>query len=502
MKSDLKHDLDYHNRQIIPRWLPHHKKILITTSSKKQSYIPTEYEIEQHNKLRDDWRMNKSISFAVQLVASADILNLTNDEYYKEALFFIKQQNNLITNNELYKNLFSFSTDDYYDILNINQNIRKSIKDIKEKLLVCINDPILWIDLAYYYTISSCKKKAEKCIRVALSLNNYSPYIIRSAVRFFVFCQEPERALYILKNSPNLLSNPLLLSAEISVSEAFHFTTKNAKKGISLLNDGRHSCDDLAELNASIATIECNFGNLKKGKKLINNALLGPNENTLAQIQYLSKRNNLPFSLQQFEVPCRYEANAFNNLYLHNYKDVITETKKWFDFHPFSPRPAMLFSFVNSTFFNGYEESISIIDKTFKLLPLNNLLLNNKAFALAKIGKIKEANDCIKTILSSDRNESDDLDNNTLKATMGLIAYRSGIPDEGRKLYKEAVEHFEKSGNIINQARALFFWSEEEKAYNTEEANKILSKASEITKKYNIQEVQILLDNNIKQTLS
>jgi tetratricopeptide (TPR) repeat protein len=492
----MKLDLDYHNRQIIPRWLPYNKKSLVDTQREVKLDAPTENEIIQYIKLKDDWKLNKnSMSIAIQLVATADMLNLTDDEYYREALSFIENHKNLIKGNKLIEDfLFPDDNSDNFDSKNISPSNRKLIKEIKRKLLVYINDPILWIDLAYYYTISCCNKKAEKCIRIALNLNNYNPHVIRSAVRYFVFCQEPERALHILRKSPNLLINPLLLSAEISVAEAFDFKTNNIKRGIALLHEQTQSSNNLAELNASIATIECNFGNLKKGKKLINNALITPNENTLAQIQYLSNRNNFVFTPQQFEVPCRFEADALNYLYTYQYKEVIAETRKWFDFHPFSSRPAVLNSFVNSTIFNEYEKAISIIDESLKLLPANSLLLNNKAFALAKSGRTNEAMDCIKAIQSSGINEFDDIDKNTLKATSGLIAYRSGNPEEGRRLYKEAVEYFDKIGNFTLKARALFFWAEEEERFNKMESEKILLNVIDIAKKNNVQEVKILLE--------
>ena len=90
-----------------------------------------------------------------------------------------------------------------------------------------------------------------------------------------------------------------------------------------------------------LTDIECHFGNLKKGKKLINSALITPNENTLAQIQYLSNRNNFVFTPQQFEFPCRFEADALNYLYTYQYKEVIAETRTWFDFQPFSSRSSL-----------------------------------------------------------------------------------------------------------------------------------------------------------------
>ena len=491
----MKLDLDYNNRQIIPRLLPYKNKSIFLTDKKIEDFEPEESDIQQYMKLKIDWDQNKSMSFAIQLVATAETLNLVDDDYYLEALSFIKYHNNLITDNQLLKYyLDPINNNDDDNCYSINLNCRELIREIKGKLLLYINDPVLWTDLAYYYVISRNKIKAERCISIALALNNYNPHIIRSAVRYFVYCQEPEKALYVLRKSPNLIINPTLLSAEISVAEAFHLKTVNVKKGIALLRENRHSHNLLAELNASIATIELNYGNIKKGKKLVNNALIDPNENTLAQIQYLAQKNNFVFFPQKYEVPCRYEADSLNYFYKNSYREVIVETRKWFDFHPFSSRPAILNSFVNATIFNNHEEAISIIDESLKLSSGNSLLLNNKAFSLAKIGKIDQAKECIKEIRTSKTNDFDNIDNNTLKATLGLIEYRSKNPEEGRKLYQEAVDFFEKNGYYDLQARALYFWAEEEENFNVVESKKILSKASDIALKYNVQETKALLE--------
>ena len=493
----MKLDLDYNNRQIIPRWLPFQLGLLLNKQKKIKPDTSAGNDIFHYEKIKAEWRLNKTVSFAIQLVATADILDFTEDEEYKEALLFINKHKTVLSDNKLLEDFFTLVDDreDYYTTMKSDNS--KSIREIKTKLSFYIYDPILWIDLAYYYTISRCKKKADKCIRIALSLNNYNPHIIRSAVRYLVFCQEPEKALDLLRKTPNLLYNPLLLSAEISVAEAFKIKTNNIKKGVTLIQENKFPPNDLAELNASIATIECNFGNVKKSKKYINNALVEPNENILAQIQYLSNRNDMLFSPQQYEVPCRFEADAYNYFYSYRYKDVISEARKWLDFHPFSSRPAILSSFVNSTFFDEYEDAISIIDESLKISAGNSLLLNNKAFALAKSGRTEEAVDCIKSIQISGSDEFDDADKNTLKATLGLIEYKKGNPAEGYRLYKEAADYFSKNGYLTLQARALFFCFEEEEKFNKENAQKILSQIIDITKKNDLKEIKILLENKL-----
>jgi Flp pilus assembly protein TadD len=491
----MKLDIEYNNRQIIPRWLPHQACKKVFQINGETPGKPTEIENLNHENLIADWKANKSISYAIQLVASSELLGITDTYSQKEALMFLKSKNTHLKDNLLLNNLLN--PDEIKDDNIISQNndlIRKAISSIKTKLISFCTDSILWTDLAYFYTISGNKQKAEKCIRIAIGLNSYNPHIVRSAARYYVYRDDPEQALCILRNSPNITKNPMLLSSEISIAEAFSIKSKFVKKGQMILQNSNLSRGLLSELNATIATIECNYGNLKKGKKYINEALERPNENSLAQIQYLYNKNNIPFSAQNFDVPCQFEANAWNDFYTFQYREAIAESRNWFDFHPFSSRPVLLNSYIKQTIFDEHEGAVSIIDEYLKFALGNSALLNNKAFSLAKLGKLNEAKKCIFKIVDPNDSQFDDTDKNVLRATLGLIKYKEGDPNGGRNLYKDAVEFFKKDGNFPLVARALYYWSEEEKCFDPINAEKIKREAKFLVEKYKIKETKILLE--------
>jgi Flp pilus assembly protein TadD len=492
----MKLDIEYNNRQIIPRWLPHQIGKKVFKINGKIPIEPTDIENLNHKNLINDWGENKSISYAIQLVASSEILGLTDTVSYKEALIFLKSKNSYLKDNLL---LDDFLNPEEIRDDNISQNndlIHKAISSIKTKLITYCTDSILWTDLAYFYTISGNKQKAEKCIRVALGLNSYNLHIIRSAARYYVYRDDPEQALHILRNSPSIKKSPMLLSSEISIAEAFNIKSMFVKNGQTILQNSDVSQGSLSELNATIATIEYNYGNLKKGKKYIREALEKPNENTLAQIQYLYNKNSIPFSSQDFDVPCQFEANAWNDFYTFQYRDAITESQNWFDFHPFSSRPVLLNSYIKQTIFDEHEEAVSIIDKYLKFAHGNSALLNNKAFSLAKLGKIDEAKKCIYKIVNPNNSQFDDTDKNVIRATLGLIEYSAGNPDSGRNLYKDAVNYFKQNRNISLAAKALYYWSEEEKSINPINAEKLRREAEDLVEKHKIQETKILLEKD------
>jgi tetratricopeptide (TPR) repeat protein len=430
------------------------------------------------------------------------MLGIIDTPSYKDALTFLKREDSSLVNNKLFKGLL-YQDDDTQGEMNCIDNglVDESIRNIKSKLLIYCKDSILWTDLAYYYTISGNNKKAERCIRIALALNSYNSHILRSAARYYVYCNDPEQALCILRNSPNIKNNPMILSSEISIAEAFNVKSKLIKNGQTVLENAGFSQSLLSELNATIATIECNYGNFKKGKKYIREALEKPNENTLAQIQFLCNKSNIPFPTQSFNVPCSFEANTWNNFYTFQYREAITESQNWFDFHPFSSRPVILNSYIKQTIFDEHDGAIAIIDKYLKFEPGNSALLNNKAFSLVKLGKIDEAKKCIYKIINPNNSQFDDTDQNVLRATLGLIEYNSGNPDGGNNLYKDAVDSFKRDRNFSLVARALYYWSEEEKLINPINAEKLRREAEFLVEKYKIQETKILLGKIQKKNL-
>ncbi|MDR2083744.1 MAG: hypothetical protein LBP67_01960 [Bacteroidales bacterium] len=493
----MKLDIEYNNRQVIPRWLTHHSCRKIIMPQNVIILKPTEVEIANHEKLIEEWKSNKTNSFSIQLIASSEVLGLTKTESFKEAVSLVKKQKDILNENLLLKDFLHEDYDDDIGAVLLNSiDIRNSIRDIKSKLMIFSNDPILWIDMAYFYTISGHKSKADKCIRVALSFNNCNPHIIRSSSRYYVLCEDPEKALYIIRSSPNFKRNPLLLSSEIAISEGFGLKSKGIKNGLMLIQDGNNSKKLLSELNIAIATLECNSGNLKKGKKYIAESLFGINENTLAQIQYLSKKNDINFLPDQFNIPCKFEVDAWYNYYNHNYVEAADQSEKWFNFHPFSTRPIVLNSYIQGTILNKHKEAVDIINRSLLLSPTNSILLNNKAFSLAKLDKIDEARECINKIGSALEDGFDQDDFNVLKATMGLIEYRSGNQKDGNRLYNESYEYFKRNNEYTLEARALFFWSLEEAKYNQENAKKLRAQADELGKKYKIYEIEELLKNN------
>jgi hypothetical protein len=110
------------------------------------------------------------------------------------------------------------------------------------------------------------------------------------------------------------------------------------------------------------------------------------------------------------------------------------------------------------------------------------------------------ARECINKILKQTISQ-DDL--SVVNATRGLIEYRDNNPKEGRNLYKKAVDKFNVSARRVREARALYFWSEEEKRFDSEKyiilRNQVEKLSEKLIDKNDINEIKMLLNKKGNQ---
>jgi tetratricopeptide (TPR) repeat protein len=115
-------------------------------------------------------------------------------------------------------------------------------------------------------------------------------------------------------------------------------------------------------------------------------------------------------------------------------------------------------SFIASTILEDYKQAEEIIKQSLRSNPKDTLLLNNLAFTYASSGRIRKAKEVLKSIGTLDGESSLAV---TVKATRGLIAFRSGRRDEGRSLYLEAIEESKRYERSFQALAALSYAREE-----------------------------------------
>jgi len=193
-----------------------------------------------------------------------------------------------------------------------------------------------------------------------------------------------------------------------------------------------------------LATVELREGSVRKSKKLFLKSLESPNDNSMAQLEWASNRANL-FDIKpsDYDIKNNYEALAADSFHNQSWEECIKYSEKWFIDMPFTKRPAQLGAHVASYFLDDIQTAIDFTRAGLVSNPNDPLLLNNMAYYLAKEGSIDEAEKyLIKGAAIPDIESSLKI---CMIATEGVISFRSGEVEKGRKKYLEAIELSEKA---------------------------------------------------------
>lgn len=346
---------------------------------------------------------------------------------------------------------------------------------LKSRLRIWPTDALAQVDLAREYTILGQRQKAVRPVTTALALAPTSPFVIRSAARFFLNDGDHDQALNVVRRAPNLASDPWLLAAEVAISAAIGRGTRYGRVARSLLSRGAFSPKHLSELACAMATIELESGNRRMARKLFVAGLESPTENAAAQAEWaFSEIENLDVATQV--VPERsYEAEALSHLGHGDWNQAVENARLWRLDEPFSARAAYFGSWTASVVRDDAELALQFADLGLSTKPKDKLLLNNKAVALALLGRLNEARQAIRSISVA---ELDGMQA-TYVATQGMLEYRFGRPETGRILYERAREITRKQKNVREETWSMLFQAREERRFDSDAADILLTDARE-----------------------
>lgn len=456
----MNNDIDYTNRQLIPRLLPYRTANLLSLNISSNSlWAITNKERNNYIKLKNEWKLNKSIVVALQILT----YELYNKELNqsKEIIIFLNKNKKFLNKieigilNAVLDKSKNVNFDNHYDI--DEERVHNNIRLLKNDRELYINNPIVWCDLGYYYTVLGQYKKAKKCYKAAIALNSNNKFIIRSASRFFLHTENPEEGLYLIRKSPNIKNDPGLISAEIAFSEILEIKSKFIDHGILLIKNRNIGELEKNELFAQLATIEFSYGKKGRGKKYVESSLYAPNENILAQFEYLSKSYKIDdnFSSDQYDVLCKHEAETRKYFYNENYKKSLESALKWIDFQPFSSHPAIMGSYISAVALENHKKAIDIAKRALKNSPRENMLLNNLAYSYASVGRVEDA---LKTLKRINLFSLEPYEKYAVIATIGLTEINRNNLEVGKKYYAKSISYFRTTNNFILLSRALLFY--------------------------------------------
>jgi len=333
---------------------------------------------------------------------------------------------------------------------------KELIRFIRQENALFPYNPIAYCELSRCYTLLGLGKKAVESMGVALHLAPQSRYISRCAARLFLQIGDIDRAHSIVTNNPALKSDPWLLASEIAINSTLGRNSRYAKYGLAVLSSDSLSPYCCSELASALGTLELANGGRKKSIKLLNKALIAPNDNSLAQAEWIvGEYKNLPLKFGDYSsLPLKSEADARFAFLTNNFEKSLIESVHWMEDLPYDKNPILFGSNIAHTFLKDYTTAARILKIGLIANPNDAILLNNLAYVMALGG---DANEAIPIIENPAFNDASlPIDSIICHiATTGLINFRTGNIEHGRELYLEAINLAKEKGSdahLINKA--------------------------------------------------
>jgi len=459
-----------------------------------------------------DFRENEAIPFAADLISASIVNGFIDDEDVKKAARFILSKQNQATQSQsdLSKKILSSNENSIEPSINNNiaikelenhlseqkfeiQKHRLKIQQLKKYVIDFQYDPIAWVELSRYYTILGQKKQAIESMKISVQLAPENRFVLRSAVRLFFHYDEFDLAHDILRKKNVTNFDPWLMSAEIAVASRREKNSRFIKRGIELINSKNLSPFSITELASSIGTIELLSGNRKKSKKMFSKSLLAPNDNSLAQIEWiLENKDKFLIDRNQINIQPKYnfEAESYSSFYNKKLEDALNNTYKWFLDMPFSRQPVLIGSNI-ADILDKRNLSIEFLELGLAVHLNDAQMLNNIAYYLALENKTKDA----LSYLEKARTQGTDKTETTkicIIATQGLISFRENKYEKGRKEYLEAIEETRLKKNESLNHIAILNYAREEILAKTDKVESIMQDVNKISESDDTNNISIM----------
>jgi tetratricopeptide (TPR) repeat protein len=336
--------------------------------------------------------------------------------------------------------------------------IYRSIAALKRQVRGMPRNAIAWLEMSRQYTLLGQNEQALKAMEAALSLAPEHRFVVRSGARLLVHLDQHDRAHRLVSRVAGAATDPWLVSAEIATASLAERPPTLVRHGRRLMEHAGLPPAHLTELAASLGTLDLEAGRDRQARRLLGRSIEDPNENALAQVEWAREAEKLTIHglqerLEQDEES--FEARALAAANAGRTEQALAEAWHWFFDEPFSTEPA-LFGSHEAAKIMRFEEGIAFAEHGLQANPQQPVLRNNLAFCLARLDRAEQAAVELRKINRDDMG-SDDLA--YVVATEGLIAFRSGDHDRGRRLYLEALQLTKRP---TNRALALLMLAVEE----------------------------------------
>ena len=247
------------------------------------------------------------------------------------------------------------------------------------------------------------------------------------------------------------------MASEIAVSSVLKRSSRQIKSGRELVLSGNISPYSSSELCFAICKEDYNADKRKDWQKMFGLGLKAPNENSLAQAEYIVKEEaKMRFDYGQYgAISHKSEADTRNYYGLGKYEEAFLSSVNWIHDYRFSHEPVAFAFDISCTFLKKYDYSVAIVKKWLETNPQDHATMNNLIYALGLSDNIEEAEQYLSRINVEKQLEEKVENGICLLATQGLVAYRKHDIEEGRTKYLLSIEVAKRihDKNLAGKAR-------------------------------------------------
>lgn len=471
----------YHNRLVIPIWRRFSDAVKLNELSSTDNSINIKPDIST---IISDWSDDKNIITASEVINAALTITDVDFQELKEAKDYLEKSkynsvslplksiNELINKNNTHNDSNQNIINKQFDLLledinveNINDiwkrinftGINEAIGALRQLSQKNLYNPVVWVEMSRMYLIQGHVEKADKAMRIALSIAPNNKFVLRASTSLYVNIDDSERAIYHLRKSPRTKYDPWLVSAHIAASRVINRYSPLIKNGFTMINSKDFSPLNLTELASSIGTEEYKSGGLKKAKEFFNIALKRPNDNTLAQIEWVSQLDNkFNFNPSKYKklILNPFEANALDALENEHWNEAVINGAKWFLETPYNVNSARFIVFMLTALFNQHNDAIEFCKAAIRIHPDDHTVVNNLVYCHIIANRTQEIKSYVNKFLKTDFSMLSMENKVAYAATLGLLHFRSGRHEEGRSLYKRSIELAQNAKMLVSIALA------------------------------------------------
>lgn len=398
----------------------------------------------------DAWLNRKSFSTAGDLISAAITNGQRQNRYAVEAAKYVEEESPedypVLVKSADY--ILNENTDDILKTPNQQdesikrlenaQNMSDRIHDIRKQLMVYPYNAVLYADMSRAQLSIGKVDKAIKLMQIALQLDPDNRFVVRAAVRLYHHLGDFDRANAALRHTSLIKYDPWLIAADVTTGMLRGRNSVHIKTGINMIESKNYHPFSCTELASSLGTLEYYFGTRKKSRVFFNSSMVSPNDNSLAQAEWVATKINFHLERTQ-DVKLDYEARFYQSLSDGDLDNSVKELVSWIIDMPYSQKPIYLGSHLSLSYLGNFELAESILKVGLRVNSENQDFINNMAYALARQGKTKEAQVYMDKLMSIDSAEMTESMKVCREATQGLIAYRNGNKEKGQRHYDKAI---------------------------------------------------------------